>query len=84
MFYQGLWKVYPKGADYVISVGVIKLPYASTTYDMVLIGHTLNFIYSLIQPFEKNYARRTLFYKEKMIELFKNILLTIPETNPVD
>ena len=43
---------------------------------------TLTFIGSWLKSPKENYMRRTTIYCKKMCELFKKIIVNIPETKP--
>ena len=59
-----------------------QIPDGSTTYSLVLLGHTLNFIDSWIQSFEGNCYNETMMYRDKIGGLFKKITFIIPEPKP--
>ena len=63
----------------MISVGGIKIPYGSTTYELKLIFNTLNFIGIWLKSFETVYVWRCNVYREKSSDFFNNIPLKMHE-----
>ena len=62
----------------------IPLPSNSTKYALISLVLTLNFIESWIKSFKDNYLHRTTIYCEEIHDLFKNIIVAIPEPKPDD
>ena len=72
------------GPDDGSSCGNIPCPIAPYKEALESLDHTISFIYDWLQCFEDNYEERIILYKQKIIELFKKIPLSLTPINPDD